>query len=718
VSHESGQSISESSEIDRLSGFVAIIIAFATLIAALAGFLQADASNQAGDRRDQAEQLSLKAMASAQSAQEDAQVNLQTFERYAEQRTQSGNALLASLYAGGDQARADELRRESDRWSTLASSTLKLTNIAPTGDMGPEKDPAFPRQYFTNATEESLRLNALEDAANEAASLIDERAAAYTAILATLAVSLYLFGLTLAVSGRRMRLGFFVVGLVLLGVGTVWMAETLLLPGVTTNDAAATEYAKARVASLTAVDSTGFQEAEKHYDTAIQLRPTFARAYAERAAVIFDAASPQRTGYVSIAPPAALEKARADLEHALSLGLENASTMGDLGFYSFSEGIQSGDLNLLNSSITYTQRAIALDPGEPLYRYNLGVALAASGRIGDAQNAYNDAVLRTLFIDPALTQLRNVPSVEEFVVAAALTDLEIARKYRPDLDTQLQSLKEQIVGRVAAESKDPPPQSPATFSDLQLDVFPATAQWQGNLANYDPARDTISAQWYHQDPQGLGWAVIPEISITAAPTQGTDGRYFIDAPYLSQTLPAQCLPAGQYRAEIYINGRRAAEGSVQTTFSDAQAFLARDLTAALCRPPDWVRRADAIPGLIDGFNSTDSQYGVYIARYGIPGTLRSLPDLTPQMEDLTIQAFGSWFPAQPKFDETLGTTSTYFEALSSPAWRWYDYGTGLVEVGAGVTADGAVALGMVYGPYDWFKTAAPGQILDSMIHIE
>lgn len=712
------QAIQAGMEPDRLAGVVAIIIAFATLIAALAGFLQADASNQASDRRDQAEQLALQALASSQSAQESAQVNLQAFERYLEQRTQSGNALLASLYAGSDQARHDALTRESERWSTLADSTLKLTDIDPAGEIGPEKDSTFPRRYFANASEESLRLNALEDAANEQASIIDQRAAAYTAILATLAVSLYLFGLTLAVSGRRLRLGFLSVGLALLGVGSVWMASTLLLPGYAPNDVAATEYAKGRIAALTAVDGGGFQEAEAHYTAAIKARPTFARAYADRASVIFQGASPQRTGYVSIAPPQALARARADLETARSFGLENAQTFGDLGFYAFAQGVQSGDTGLLNESVGYTQRAIALDPGEPVYRFNLGVALAAAGRIDDARNAYNDAVLRTLFVDPALSDPRGDPGAEESVVGGALTDLETVRKYRTDLDAQLQGLKETIVGRVAAESRDQPAPSPATFSNLQLDVFPAQVQWQANIASFDPARDTISAQWYHQDPAGLGWAVVPEVSTSGAPTLGTDGRYFMLSPYLSVTSPPQCLPVGQYRAEIYINGRRAAEGTVNADFADAEAFLARDLTSAFCRPPDWIRRTDAIPGLVDGFNSPDGRQGVYLARYGIPGSLRQLTDLSAQMEDLTVTAFSSWFPAQPTFDQGAGTSNDYFEGLANPAWRWYDYGTGMVQVGAGVTADGAVALGMVYGPYDWFNTSQPSQILNSMIHVE
>ena len=36
---------------ERLAGVIAVVIALTTLIAALAGYLQADASNQASDRR-------------------------------------------------------------------------------------------------------------------------------------------------------------------------------------------------------------------------------------------------------------------------------------------------------------------------------------------------------------------------------------------------------------------------------------------------------------------------------------------------------------------------------------------------------------------------------------------------------------------------------------------------------------------------------------------
>jgi hypothetical protein len=104
------------------------------------------------------------------------------------------------------------------------------------------------------------------------------------------------------------------------------------------------------------------QTAEDHYTRAIQLRPTYARAYVDRASAIFLGASPQRTGFASIAPPEALARATTDLKSAVALGLENASTLAELGFYTFAGGVQSADLNLINQSIDFTRRGLPVGP--------------------------------------------------------------------------------------------------------------------------------------------------------------------------------------------------------------------------------------------------------------------------------------------------------------------------------------------------------------------
>jgi tetratricopeptide (TPR) repeat protein len=711
---------------NRLSAAVAIIIAFATFVAAVAAFLQADSANLAGDRRSEAEQLSLQALASSQSSRETSQVELETFQQWVEERTNAGNALLASIYASNDPTRQNSLQLEQERWETIAAATLKQSALDPESEFGPENDPTFPQRYFAAATEESNRLNALQDAANEEATKLDSRAAGYTAILATLAVALYLFGLTLAVSTRGFQLGFLSVGLLLLGVAALWLVQTAFLPDYQTNDDAASEYAKGRVAVTTAFDQAGYKQAEDHYTRAIQLRPTYARAYVDRASAIFLGASPQRTGFASIAPPAALARATTDLKSAIALGMENASTLAELGFYTFAGGVQSADLNLINQSIDFTRRAIQLDPTEPVYRYNLAVAMVAAGRFEEATGAYQDGVLTTIYVDTTKGDLRQEPFFEEQVLAGALTDLEIVRRYETDLERvtgrtgfeeKIRGFKEQLVGRVTVEKPDPPVASPAVFAKITLDVFPAELQWQGDVQNYDATRDTISAQWYHNDPEGHGWAVIPEVSQTSTPSVDANGGLFQLTPYTGNVTPADCLPPGSYRVELFVNGRLAAEAQSTPGFGDFDAFMARDLTAAFCRPHDWVRRDDRLPGLIDGYQSQDGTYGAYLARYNLPGSLRNIEDVAAQMEDVTIESFATWFPSTPTYDESSGTTDDYFMGLDRRAWRWYDYDTGSVRVGAGVTPDGAVIVGMVYGPNDWFNEPEPAQIINSLIRV-
>ena len=257
------------------------------------------------------------------------------------------------------------------------------------------------------------------------------------------------------------------------------------------------------------------------------------------------------------------------------------------------------------------------------------------------------------------------------------------------------------------------------FQDIELSIFPAELQWESNVQPYDADRDTISAQWYYNDPANNGWAVIPEVSLVAEPRTGTDGRLFQLTPYTGAVLPPDCLPPGSYRVELYVNGRLAAEAPGTTNFGELGAFMARDLTMAYCRPPDWIRREDRLPGLIDGYQSADGLYGAYGARYNLPGSLQDIDDMPEQVQDLTLSSFAHWFPATPTYDETRDTTTEdYFMGITRRAWRWYDYGTGQVRVGAGLTVDGAVLVGMVYGPYEWFGTDEPFHIINSMIRVE
>lgn len=699
---------------DRLSGPVAVVIALATLIAAVAGFQQADTSELADDQRLNATRLGLEAAASAQREQQRTQVEYQIYVRSVEQQTAAGNAMLRGLYAEPDTAEERRFELERERWQALANATAASTEIKPDAEYGPERDDLFPSRYFASAAYDSHRRNALQDAYNAQANLLDERSAAYTAILAVLAVAVYLLGLTLAVREYLLRRLFLALGVVLMLVAGAWTALTAGLPVPPVNVEAAAAYAEARVESDTAHDSAGHARAKVLYDRAIELRPSYARAYLERASAIIFAATPQQTGLVSLVPADALREAQADLERALELGSATASTYGRLGFYEFLEGVQLGDRGSLADSVAASRRAIELDPAEPVYRLNLAVALVALEQHAEAGAAYDAGVRHVLFIEGDVDRRRGEVWQEQQWLAGALTDLEVVARHRPELAPQVEAYKGSIVGRIGAATLEAPVDSAVMASDVQLDVYPGNVQWQARLDGYDPAADVVSVQWYRAAPGTDELAVIPEISNSSAPHLGEDGRYGIQMAYLGAFSPPACLPTGTYRAEIYVNGALVATEDVTPEFGELEATADRDVTLAFCRPAGWQPIAEPLPGLMRGYTSADADRGVYVMRMALPRSFTALDEITTLIVDTALSSFGDVFPGQPTYLESEGTTDHYFLGLDKTAWRWYDYETGYVRVAAGVTSDGAVMMAMVFGPYDWFQEDEPYTVLNSM----
>jgi tetratricopeptide (TPR) repeat protein len=703
---------------DRLGGPVAILIALATLLAAICGFQQADTTALADDQRLEATRLGLEAAASAQRGQQDAQVEYQVYLRAIEQQTHSANATLRGLFAETDSAAARRFDLERERWQRLADLTLAATEIQPDAEFGPQRDATFPTRYFARAAQESHRLNALQDAYNEQSNLLDQRAASYTAILAVLAVSVYLLGLTLAVREHLLRRLFLGIGLLLMSGAALWIVLAAAQPVAAIRDEAAVAYAAARVELDTAYDNAGYDEARGLYDQAIELRPTFARAYLDRAMATILAATPQRTGLVSLVPPDALRAGQDDLRRALALGATTASTFGRLGFYDFLEGVQTRDARALADSVASTRRAIELDPGEPVWRLNLGVALVALERFDEAAAAYRDGVERVIFIDGDPQRRRDEVWQEQLWLAGALTDLEVVGRHRPELVERVRGFKEWLVGRIAAGTLDEPATSSVSVDGLALDVYASKVQWQATLAGYDAARDVVSVQWYRAAPDSDEWAVVPELSNSGAPFLAADGRHGVQTFYLGAFNPPTCLSVGTYRAEVYVNGRLLATEQVTPVFGELTAAAPRDITVALCRPADWQPIEDPLPGLVQGFTGAAGDRGIYVMRLAMPRSFMDADELTTLIIDTALTSFADRFPGTPTYLESDGTTDHDFIALERTAWRWYDYETGYVRVAAGLTDDGAAVLAMLYGPYDWFDTDEPYDVINSMVSYE
>jgi tetratricopeptide (TPR) repeat protein len=701
---------------DRLSHTVAVLTVVTTLAAAVVGYLVASAS-RGDDLADlTAQRHAVRANGRFLRAQHRAQVDHETFVLADEQRRRAAAASQEKLFAAGQAARGFEL--DEARWNAMAERTQELTSISEAGPDGPQDDPAFPVRFFARHRREPVRLAALQDAANQESSVYEGKVAQHTAVITLFAVALYLFGLSFTMQPRVRRM-FAGVGTFLLTAGLAWAGVTVARPVNRAPQQAADAYADAHVALETAASIEDYRRAERLFTRAIGLRPDFARAHVERADAAFLAGSPQRTGFASITRPRDLRRAIADLRAARELGTETVSVLGSLGFYTFAQAMQEDRPELLEESVAFTGRALELEGTDPVFHFNLAVALLADGRPKEAREAYAEGVRHVLYTDVRKKTLRGNPSLEEQWVAGALTDLELAVAGRGKaLAEEALAMKELVVGS-ASLGRPGAGTSQVAVPTVEADLFPAEVQWRAVLEGYDEERDTISAQWYYRDPSGLGWAVIPEPSGVASPRFDEALQQHFDLrSFLPDTVPPRCFPQGEYRVELYVNGRLAGTARQETTFGDLRAAVDRDIGVGLCHPPVWTPALGNLPGLLAGWVAEDGSAGAHILHLSPP---RQFDDLEPAERsevflDTFIDAFGSLFPATPALDFTA--ESTFFMGLDGALNREYVYEGGRVLAGAGVDDQGAVTIGLVFAPQEAHDEGTPRQVYDSLVTIE
>lgn len=699
---------------DRLSRFVAVATVVTTLIGAVVGFLLASAA-RGDDLQDvTAQRLAARAAGQLLRAQHRAQADYQNFVLAEEQRRRAASATIESLFVTGEEER--RLQLEQKRWERVAERTQELTSISRSNALGPEQDTSFPLRFFTQNTKQPVRLGALQDAANDLSAVYEGRVARYTAVLTLFAVALYLFGLSFTLQPKPRRL-FAVTGTALLLGGTIWAASEAFRPARPAPEAAAESFAEGHVVLQTASGPEDYRAAVRHFDRAVRLRPGFARALAERAQATFLAGSPQRTGFTSVTSPQALARAIADLRAAIDNGIRTGSVRASLGFYLFLQGVREGVVGLLDESVGFTQEAIALDPGDPVLRFNLGVAHLAAGRLKEAPGAYADGVARVLYTDVEKEVLRGTPALEEQWVAGALSDLEqIVRAGDEDLTGAVREMKEFVVGSASLGAPGVG-ETAVEATETEVNVFPAELQWQARMEGLDTETDVVSAQWYQEAPGDLGWTVLPEPSGIATLGVEEDGRHFGLTGYLPLTLPHRCLPAGRYRVEIYVNGRLVGEAEQESTFDELVASVDRDLAVGFCRPPDWEPTEAGLPGILSGDVAPDGLRGVYIMRLEFPGEFDDLPaeDRARAFIGQVPGTFPSLFPAPPSFVREEDTR--FFMGLEGPVVQRYAYDGGEVLIGAGIDEDGAVVVGLVFAPAEDFEGDAPYQVYDSLVRL-
>ncbi|HEY7282042.1 MAG TPA: tetratricopeptide repeat protein [Actinomycetota bacterium] len=679
----------------RSEALVAILIVFATLAAAVVGFLQIWASGRSDAAAASAQRDAIAATAQQVRSDRWSELQVSTLEtstldgQQADLRDSQAQ-VLGQPETPAEQLLGVRLRKLSDRYAAL-STTIgnEFTHISIAGRLSPAQDPSFPTRFVNQNDRQPIRLHALQDAANTESSGWSAHAATYTAVLTLFAVALYLLGFSLALPAGLGR-WFVRGGVAFLVIGVAWAAI-----GSTGQPEAPSETAAAAFADGTvdlqnatdAYDSSGYRDAVAHLNRAIEERPDFARAYLNRGQATYFASSPTQ-GLGTVTSPEALRSAIADLKHAVDLGLDNAEALGDIGAMSYQQALVDNRPDLLNQALDFTKRVIAIDPQRPLWLYNLGVTELALGRRDQAMATFRSAD----------TAAKKDLSTAAFWVTGAMSALDVLAEHRPSAADDVLAAKQFVVGDLFGTATGAP--APPSDLRLQLVVTPSLVQFaipKADAASIDPTRDVVVAQWYYDDPDDHGFAVLPEVSGRVALNTAADGGWFNVLQYLPTPAPPRCLPTGTYRVEVYVNGHLAGTASTPENFGSLRTVIDEGLNAGFCIPTGWIQNPVSKAGVTQAWHTPDASEGIAVIRATVPGDQTSVN--VPKILDIGVRKFAAAF--LPPLRGPSAPQHFLFMGLTHQLEQSYRYQGGVIQAGAGYDpGEGAVIVAIAFGHTD------------------
>jgi hypothetical protein len=691
---------------------LAVAIVVGTLGLALVEFAHGIDSNQSDAAGIAAQRLGVERQGASVRGRELVQTEIDLLQMSELERARSANA-SQDLVTGPSGASGAAAAADQQRWDSLANLTATLTSIREDAPDGPVQDLSFPNNALSEAARESLRLFALQDAANQERQAWESRLSQYFVIATLLAVAIYLLGLSLTMSPvvRRPMAG---LALLMVTVAAVWGSALQLQRPVRAPDQAASLYADGMVADARARSHADLVAADRLLSQAISERPDFAEAYAVRSVVRLQEGSPEaRSQLLSISTPEALRRERTDAQKAYDLGLRTYLVLNNLAAADLLVGVEGGRDDLVRQSLPLLAETSSLDPGFPLPYANTGLAELVLGDRAAARSAYDQAIDRVLFTGSDHHR-RNDAYYTEQQVAGWLTPLDLIARHRPGLAGAVLSTKEHLVaamqGRGLADA--------GTVSGAALQVFSSHLQWTARIDDVDLAHDVISIQWYHDDPSDLGWTAIGYASGVRVPGRngaaGADA-YFLQEPLLAETT--DCAAPGRYRAEVYLNGKLWATPVADADPSPVRPLVSRSLGLAVCGPESWQQDSAAFRrGFADFYRSPDARSGLAVFRVQNPSSGAASGGLSPRDAYLAdFLGYGSPVPTGLVVDTTQSAVQ-YFLGLKDPAVRYYRNPDGTTAlVGAGTDTDGSIIVGLVYGPAAGFLNASSQKIFDSML---
>jgi len=703
---------------------VAVAIVLTTLAAAGVEWMRSSAEDEEGRASRAAQVYAMAASAQQWRDTQNANSDIASFSLASDDRALAYWSVQKILFSRPSDSAP--LRRELDRYTALANKAAGAGDF-PAGVYGPDADPQYPQAFYAENQVRADVIAAQQDAQNVNRAEWAENAAGYTAMLAVLAVAVYLLGLSLTLA-VRIRYYLAGLGVALFLLSSTWAGVSQIrspLENAGSDQLAAEAYAAGMLSMRTAYlheGVTGYTDAIKHFKDAIRLRPNFARAYLGLGEAEFGEGSPQRnTLYTSVTDQAHLERSTADLRKAVDLHLPQAHL--DLAFDEYLLAIpnQGGppDVSLLKQSIQDSQESIAADPHETVAYYNLALATLAGGLPG-ATDAYERAVKQT-------------PASDEDVAGGAITDLTDLGERQPRLADQIQKIKQIIIAGVWSGAGRERLRGPVQIKTFYR--YSRGLQVQFDAPGFDPEGGAFNFQFYYQQGTGTPWAVMPSISgeLTASrDSTGGPDSYYVFADYLREA--SDCLPTGNFRVEMYLNSQLSATSVANddpsgTAWRDLQYTSFRDIRIRVCRPGDWQPASlGANFGFIKGYASTSSspdsscaavnRCGFYVVRYQFP-SIRAADGLIFSEVTASFLSDENAFPAKLVSTTPLQPLGNHwFEGMQAGyADEWYEYEGGYVLAVSGMMDDNSMIVGLVYGPKSFFDSSRAYRVYESFISV-
>jgi tetratricopeptide (TPR) repeat protein len=721
----------------RFAQTVAVAIVVTTLLAALCGYMQAKSLLRNDDALTRAQQWGTLASTVTDDNRQAEQVLLTRYRRQQADHQRAayvvgqrvwripgattGNAaawaLLASHVERDSAQLATAMGTELTGIRSLNEASIQQVNALHAGDgagcragawaaeqtpgaiatnrlgESPEQDPNFPARYIADAARTGYQLDGLRTAADSESAAVGKQFTRYAVSLATLAIAVFLLGYSLTPHGRHHRKLYALAAGVLVTGASLWGVYAAVREPQTAPPEAMAAYADGRVA----YDRREYATAIRYFSCSVAQDPEFAPAYQWRA--ISYLGSTQTSFEV---PSSDLSRGIGDAEHAISLGSNDPELLNDLSAMLYVTGIRRHDLGPIGQAGTFMASAHREDPTDPTIAFNLAEDELALGQfsVSGYQRAEKLAGDAAAFYE--LASLGSLVNVEASSFGTTLHGPITAA--RRSLITEL-SRGSSPAGTEAAPStvlaNGGPPSLSMSLSRADGTSDLAPGQFGITIPSghgFDPRRDRLYAVWYYRS--GAGWTEEGPSGPIAA---GTAESLHIDSNgQLTTSLPTrQCLPNGEYKAELYVNGLLAGQ-AIQTLHSDSlSSRTLGDLNFRYCTPSGWRTRSpsSSLAGLIEGNVSPTGNAGMLVVDASADGA--RIHSSRAVLRDV-VQRLGGLLPSGLAHPQNQRLP--FGDGMCDADVEAYSYRGGRLLAGIGRDAYGREIAGIVYGPLSTFAS--------------